>query len=468
MNLNVKRSARFWPLSGLLMTLLAGSQSVMASAISAAISAPENPVTTMSPVSVSIEKTVDGYQLLRDGEPYVVKGAGLDVTRMESLAAYGGNSFRTWHVETDITKGLAMLDKAHSLGLTVSLCLNIDRERLGFDYSDPIQVQEQYAQAKRAVLAYKDHPALLSWVIGNELNMGLKNPRVYDAVNDLSKMIHALDPYHPTTTTIAGFDTALATLVSSRAADIDFLSIQLYGALLNLPLYIEQAGYSLPYFVTEWGAIGHWEVGKTPWGAPIEPNSSEKAKHYRESYRQVIAANAHQLLGSYVFLWGQKQERTPTWYGMFTETGETTEAIDVLAQAWNSDGALNQSPRVTSLTLDGRAAFDGIYLQPGQTYSALFDVVDPENQPLTYAWSIKPESSAEQEGGDFEHAVDDLPDLMRTPPAANMTINAPAKSGAYRLFTYVYDGRGGAAHGNIPFYVGEPLGESVVEPDVKK
>jgi hypothetical protein len=208
MNSNVKKSVGFWPLSGLLMTLLAGSQSVVAAAIIAAISVPENPVTTMSPVMVSIEKTADGYQLLRDGEPYVVKGAGLDVTRMESLAAYGGNSFRTWHVETDVTKGLAMLDKAHNLGLTVSLCLNIDRERLGFDYSDPMQVQEQYAQAKRAVLAYKDHPALLSWVIGNELNMGLKNPRVYDAVNDLSKMIHALDPYHPTTTTIAGFDTA--------------------------------------------------------------------------------------------------------------------------------------------------------------------------------------------------------------------------------------------------------------------
>jgi hypothetical protein len=452
MSVDVKKSARFWPLSGLLMTLLAGLQAILA----AAISAPATSAPLMSPVKVSIEKTADGYQLLRAGKPYVVKGAGLDVARMESLAAYGGNSFRTWFVDTEIKKGLAMLDKAHSLGLTVSLCLNIDRERLGFDYSDPEQVQGQYMHARQAVLAYKDHPALFSWVIGNELNLGLKNPRVYDAVNDLSKMIHALDPNHPTTTTVAGFDPILATLVSSRAADIDFLSIQLYGALLKLPQYIKEADYRLPYFVTEWGAIGHWEVGKTPWGAPIEPNSSEKAKNYRDSYARVIAASPHQLIGNYVFLWGQKQERTPTWYGMFTETGEATEAIDVLAHAWNPDNTLNQSPRVTRLTLDDRAAGDDIYLQPGQTYLAQFDVVDPEGQALSYAWSIKPESSANQEGGDFEHVIADLPGLLLTPAAASMTVKAPSKPGAYRLFTYAYDGRGSAAHGNIPFYVGEP------------
>ena len=69
--------------------------------------------------------------------------------------------------------------------------------------------------------------------------------------------------------------------------------------------------------VTEWGPLGFWEVGKTDWGAPIEQNSTEKARHYLGGYQNfILPALPRQALGSYVFLWGQKQERTPTWFSM--------------------------------------------------------------------------------------------------------------------------------------------------------
>ena len=32
----------------------------------------------------------------KDGQPYYIKGAGGDVDKIEQLAAYGGNSIRTW------------------------------------------------------------------------------------------------------------------------------------------------------------------------------------------------------------------------------------------------------------------------------------------------------------------------------------------------------------------------------------
>ena len=37
----------------------------------------------------------DGYQLTVDGEPFFIKGAGLEFGHPKSLAEAGGNAFRT-------------------------------------------------------------------------------------------------------------------------------------------------------------------------------------------------------------------------------------------------------------------------------------------------------------------------------------------------------------------------------------
>ena len=42
-----------------------------------------------------VVKTGDGFQLLRNGQPYYVLGAGGD-THLKELADIGGNSIRTW------------------------------------------------------------------------------------------------------------------------------------------------------------------------------------------------------------------------------------------------------------------------------------------------------------------------------------------------------------------------------------
>ena len=56
--------------------------------------------------------------------------------------------------------------------------------------------------------------------------------------------------------------------------------MQSYADIVNLPWELRESGWDGPYAVTEWGATGHWECGKTSWGAPIEDNSSVKAGWY--------------------------------------------------------------------------------------------------------------------------------------------------------------------------------------------
>ncbi|MEM6522489.1 MAG: glycoside hydrolase family 2 TIM barrel-domain containing protein, partial [Bacteroidota bacterium] len=210
-----------------------------------------------------IRLTDKGYRIFLNGEPFYVKGAGVHQGSLESLVEHGANAIRTWSTDN----GLEVLDRAHKLGLKVTMGVWVGLERHGFDYDNQVAVKEQLASIRTKVMALKDHPALMAWSIGNELNLQSRNPKVWNAVNEISKMIHTLDPNHITTTPLSGIEKKDVDLIANRAPDLDFLSVQLYGAIEILPELITKSGYEGPLMVTEWGATGYWEVGTTEWGA---------------------------------------------------------------------------------------------------------------------------------------------------------------------------------------------------------
>src|SRR5690242_14344884 len=85
------------------------------------------------PSTVTIAKKNQGYELLRDGKPYYIKGAG-GTQYLDVLAAAGGNSIRTWGVDPKV------LDQAQAKGLTVLMGLHVGLPRAGFDYGDAQRV----------------------------------------------------------------------------------------------------------------------------------------------------------------------------------------------------------------------------------------------------------------------------------------------------------------------------------------
>ncbi|MFT5140142.1 MAG: hypothetical protein ACI9H8_000986 [Lysobacterales bacterium] len=403
------------------------------------------------PIKVEIVPSGSGYQLLRGGEPYLIKGAGMGDGDIISFAAHGGNSIRNWGTEN----AQQVLDAALASGVTVALCLGVKSERQGFDYDDDKAIVDQLERLRLDVLKYRDHPALLAWIIGNELNWNYSNSKVYDAVNDISKMIHELDPNHPTTTTVAGFGENVVFDLDTRAPDLDIISFQVYEGLKYLPDFVQEADLSRPVWITEWGAIGHWEVDATSWGAPIEMNSSEKARVYLESPGKFIEPLGNKVIGTYAFLWGQKQETTSTWFGLFTESGEETESVDAMHWHWNGEWPANRSPALTSLQLDGKSADQNIELTPGQTYGATVEAADPDGDELSYHWEIKPESNDRKQAGDFEANINNIDGLIGDQGSTSTHITTSDQPGPYRLFVYAYDGNNHAAHANIPFLVKE-------------
>ena len=249
------------------------------------------------PAKVTLTNTDGNHQLLVNGEPFFIKGAGVEFGNIAAVAKHNGNSFRTWRTDNGEQTGKEILDEAHKNGLMVTMGIDVARERHGFDYNDTIAVKKQLERIKKEVIALKDHPALMIWAIGNELNLRYTNPKVWDAVNDISKMIHEVDPNHLTTTALAGISKKEVGFIKERSPDLDLLSIQIYGDLLKLPKLVEDSDWKGAYIVTEWGATGHWEVPKTDWGAPIEENSTLKASNYLKRYQGGIKADSLQCQG---------------------------------------------------------------------------------------------------------------------------------------------------------------------------
>ncbi|MGP1272471.1 MAG: glycoside hydrolase family 2 TIM barrel-domain containing protein [Phycisphaerales bacterium] len=410
------------------------------------------------PIPVEVVQIEEGWHLLRGGEPYFVRGAGGD-KNMELLAELGGNSIRTWGAdqleprEWPDGRIMSVMDRAHELGLSVAAGFWVEHLEGGYipgkvDYDDPQQVEAQIEATRAFAHRWKDHPALLVWGVGNEV-VGDDRPRAFIELNRIAKAIKEIDPNHPTMTVISGVWPDQAELFAKHCPDIDILGVNAYGGLVAVPQELLRQGYEGPYLVTEYGPIGHWETGITPWGAEVEQSSAGKARTYTEFYRAGIANQPDRCLGGYVFLWGQKQERTDTWYSMFLATGEKTAPVDAMARLWSGKEPTNRAPLVEGIT----SAIASSRVRGGQSVHANVEVTDPDGDPLQFEWVVRRESTDKRAGGDFERAPEDVPGTIEQLDGNAVTLRLPTEPGAYRLHVYVRDGQGGAGTANIPFYI---------------
>ncbi|MCL6546567.1 MAG: hypothetical protein K6T61_15200 [Bryobacteraceae bacterium] len=259
----------------------------------------------VGPIKTEIRKEKGRFQLYRGGQPYFIKGV-VYVGDMggrfplKDVAAHGANSIRS-------SGGLSVLDEAHRLGLSVLVNLPMRMESVHkFDYSDEKAVREQFEKVKERVLQLKDHPAVLAWSIGNELSVNYTNKAVWNAVNDVARMIHEVDPLHPTMTVIGDGSINAGDIleIRKRAPDLDMLGINYYMHVETVPAKIRQYEWDKPYVLTEWGPSGDWQVPRTEWKASIEETSTEKAQRYLERYQNVVLKDTERCLGSYAFIWG--------------------------------------------------------------------------------------------------------------------------------------------------------------------
>ncbi|GGF88845.1 hypothetical protein GCM10007301_55990 [Azorhizobium oxalatiphilum] len=386
--------------------------------------------------------SVRGTEILLDGKPFLANGAA-GASRLAELKGIGAKVIRTYGEEPG-----EILDAAQRAGLKVIVGFWMEHPRRGFDYGNPPAVQAQLDNLRKMVERYRTHPALLMWGIGNEVETELspaQSEAVWAGIEQAAKLTKSLDPDHPVMTVLADAGQDKVAALKRAAPSVDVLGLNAYGdSLLTIVPRARAQGWTGPIVITEMGAIGQWTAAHTPWGAPVEPNSTEKA----DKMQRYLAALKAQKVAALPFLWGQKQEVTPTWHSLFTPTGEWTETVQVMADAFGGTvPSGNHAPRIMTLRLNGPS---GVEARTGT--SATLGATDPDGDALKVEWKVMGETSVRGVGGDLEPVPPTFREAIHDATPTSVKVYG-LEPGRYRLFVTVRDGRGAAATGNLPFEV---------------
>lgn len=410
------------------------------------------------PSRVELRREGEGFSLFVDGKPFYILGAG-GTGSMERLKKMGANSVRLWGAD-NIDK---QLDEAHRVGLKVAVGIWLEHPGAGplkFDYRNPAHLEDQMAKARKAILKYKDHPAVLLWGIGNEME-GEKgdDPAIWSHVNAIAKMAKELDPNHPTMTVTAELGGARVASISKYCPDIDIHGINSYAGISSVSTRYRELGGVKPFVITEFGPAGPWEVGKTPWKAPIEVSSTEKGAMYRAAWEKTISAERGKLgLGSYAFLWGNKEEATATWFGMLLADGSKLEAADVMSEMWTGKPVADPCPKLKSLTVDRNQ------VKPGATVRATLEVSDPRGRPLKVTWVLTEDPQRYLTMGQFQPDAKAIPEAIFEGTLEGAEVHMPKKEGPYWLYAYVRNDDGSAATAVVSLNVTETPVASSIKP----
>ncbi|MGJ5642118.1 glycoside hydrolase family 2 TIM barrel-domain containing protein [Formosa sp. S-31] len=402
--------------------------------------------------TVYLSQGKDGPQLFRNGKPFYIKGAS-GRSHIKELAEIGGNTLRVY----DTTNIQGVLDEAYKHNIAVIVDIPIPPYSPKYHYYDSKTFTDSMeVEVRSLVNRIKDHPALLFWSLGNEVDFPLvffKN-RFIKTYNNLIDIIHELDPNHPVSTTICSTTKTQILGIYLYAHNIDLMGFNVFGSLPDVDPIVSKFSYLLnlkPYFFSEWGIHGPWEEDRNTWESLVELNSTEKAKVYTDLYKSYIEPDKN-ALGSLVFYWGDKVEGTPTWFNIFNEEGRTSETFYSLKSVWTKQESKDSiPPQILDLELNGNGKFTNHIYKPNHIGKAELNLGAHQNSDLKFKWVLCKEG-----WGDQEEKFDSLynnPILIKSIPGSKIEFKMPEEEGPYRLFVNVYDKQNNFSTANVPFYI---------------
>jgi hypothetical protein len=393
------------------------------------------------------------FHLMIDGVDTYIKGVG-GTNRLDIAAANGANAFRTWGGNIESSK--RNLEMAKEFNMYVMQGIGLPKDSAQYNNEEFKDKTKEFV--KNLAEALKDEPNMLLWGIGNEIELGTANtPAAWKFVNELALLIKSIDNRHLISSVISHNAKALDN-IGEYAPDLDVVGINSYGWISQVEEMVINSKWNGAYIITEWGPTGWWETANTEWEAPIEQKKKKKRIVYEDRYNNYIKISPR-CLGSFVFLWDQKEERTPTWFSMFVENnvaglplkGEKTPMVEAMERVWADVEPKQTAPVVHGIFINDIKPIDNIIINKGEIFEAKVDVTDRDGDDITYVWEILQEATITATGGAYEPRPDRVGDVMTTNINTMQTfIN---EQGNYRLYIYVLDGTGFVSTANAPFQI---------------
>ncbi len=406
------------------------------------------------------------WRLQVDGRAYVARGVTFSGSSNSTaydadcarLAALGVNTLRTWGVNSETP---LLLDAAHKHGLKVLVGLWMRHGQPGmegddtFDYTrDTGGMKKQLEDTLKHVRAFKDHPAVLAWGVGNEVILNSPNAAAKEAyARFLEKVLRELkkvDPDHPVISVDAW--TMAVPWWEKHVPSLDAYGLNVYGGGIHvLPTELAKAGVKKPWFITEFGAQGEWDAPKDVHGVPREPTDAEKYAAIVDGWNTALAPHVKEgrCLGLFVFNYSASFDHTSLWLGMLSGAS-TRPAWHAVREAYTGQKPATPLPRIASVTVQ-----DAVREGPSTWAQVRVDVdaTDPKLHGIAFAYNFR--------GAATRHERDEVRrlDARPGPTPGTWQVRLPAVRGAIKLYALGKDDAGNLAMATTSTRLPRPTSE---------
>ncbi len=342
----------------------------------------------------TIQKQGNQWELLVDGKPYKIKGAtfGHDQDTenynryFKDLQFLGVNTIRTWATGENTQK---LLDAAHRHGIKIMVGIWMRHGRPGMEDDDRFNYlkdaegkKAMYDNALQVVKKFKDHPAVLTWGIGNEVYLNIATDPEKIAYSKLLEKICAeikkIDSSHPITSVEAwtfGLD-----WWEKYVPSLDIYGLNSYGAGVSmLQSELEKRKIDKPYIVTEFGVTGEWDIKEEVNGVKKEPTDQQKYGAIVGGYKIWIAKKPNNL-GVFVFHYSSGNSFIAPW--LLTHYEEMYRPqYWAIREAFTGEKPMNKVPIIEKFELQKSAAKSNTWIPVS------LKVNDKENEELEISFS---------------------------------------------------------------------------------